>query len=167
MSHNDENPPKSEIPSDNSSDNSSDNEEKPLQIQLDEPIGNTPDEPIGNTPVEPIGNTPVKASKRGRPKRDPFIPTELPNPSSVSAADFQQAKFRRSREVNNLASRRYRAKRKERELRMELEARELKQKNEALQRKILVLERLKAQMMTLVEGLNSSIDASLKRGQAS
>lgn len=159
MSHNDENPPKSEIPSDNSSDNSSDNEEKPLQIQLDEPIG--------NTPVEPIGNTPVKASKRGRPKRDPFIPTELPNPSSVSAADFQQAKFRRSREVNNLASRRYRAKRKERELRMELEARELKQKNEALQRKILVLERLKAQMMTLVEGLNSSIDASLKRGQAS
>ena len=91
--------------------------------------------PVENVSIEVIEETPRKSKRKaGRPiNHDPITVTVIPRASKLSEAELKALKYRRTRDLNNKASRRFRLKKKEKE-EMELqELVELEARNNQLQ----------------------------------
>ena len=91
--------------------------------------------PVENVSIEIIAETPRKSKRKaGRPiNQDPITVTVIPKACKLSDAELKALKYRRTRELNNQASRRFRLKKKAKE-EMELqELAELEAHNNQLQ----------------------------------
>jgi len=90
-----------------------------------------------------LTNTPEPVVKRkaGRPERQtPIQITEVPKNGSLTTDQLRSIKYRRSRDLNNEASRRCRKNRKEKQNKKEQECEELAEKNRELTEQLLAME---------------------------
>jgi len=92
-------------------------------------------EPVHNVSIEFIEETSRKRNRRvGRPvNNNPITVTEIPEACKLSAKELKALKYQRTRELNNKASRRFRLKKKERELQSQQELEQLRAQNYLLQ----------------------------------
>ena len=100
-------------------------------------------EPVQNVSIEFIEETPRKRSRRvGRPiNNNPITVTEIPQACKLPANELKALKYQRTRELNNKASRRFRLKKKEREMQSQQELEQLRAQNYLLQHTVDSMER--------------------------
>jgi len=98
-------------------------------------------EPVENVSIEVIEETPRKR-RVGRPiNHNPITVTEIPRACKLSDNELKALKYQRTRELNNKASRRFRLKKKEREMQSQQELEQLRAQNYLLQHTVDSMER--------------------------
>jgi len=91
-------------------------------------------EPVDNVDIEVIDNT--RRNKVGRPTElTPIKVTEIPSEGNLSVQELRALKYRRTRDLNNKASRRFREKKKKEDQDTQAELMELQARNFLLKQK--------------------------------
>ena len=112
--------------------------------------------PVENVSIEVIEETPRKRKRRaGRPsKTAPITVTVIPDDCKLSDAELNALKYQRNRELNNMASRRFRQKRKQEEEQKQQELEQLKARHHQLQETADRMEREFVLLKAIVSKLN-------------
>jgi len=109
-------------------------------------------EPVDNVDIEVIDNT--RRKKVGRPTElTPIKVTEIPSEGKLSVQELRALKYRRTRDLNNKASRRFREKKKKEDQDTQAELTELRARHSVLQQKCADMEAEVAMWRTKVARL--------------